>query len=79
MKTDFSFDPSVSQKILLSSTLGFSDIPILGLGSPIDLIKSSSNPLGGEGVFSYGACVASHADTLSGGSPAQSELTLMTR
>ena len=59
--------------------IGFSGIQFLGLGSPIDLIKSSSNPLGGEGVFPNGACVASHTDTLSGGSPAESELTSMTR
>ena len=54
-------------------------IQFLGLGSPFDLIKPSSNPLGWEGVFPYGACVASHTDTLSSGSPAQSELTSMAR
>ena len=78
MKTDLSFDPSVTQKIFqtlwVSQTFQF-----LVWALPIDLIKSSSNPLGGEGVFSYGACVASHADTLSGGSPAKSELTSMAR
>ena len=46
----------------------------LGWESPIDSQLLSSNPLGRERIFSNGACVASQTNTLSGGSPAQSEL-----